>query len=68
MQSYRTSRGHSKHLILKVRGHIQNANAPEMIPFAILTGNRIYPRRVIGNDRAANIGGGMTSLNLRRLC
>jgi hypothetical protein len=65
MQSYRTSRIYSRHLILKVEGHIQNVNAPEMAPFAMLTGNRKYPRRVIGNDRAANIGGGMTSRNLR---
>jgi hypothetical protein len=37
-----------------------------MIPFAMLTGNRKYARRVIGKDRAANIGGGMTSRNLGR--
>jgi hypothetical protein len=29
---------------------MQNANEPEMMPFAILTRNRKFARRVIGND------------------
>ena len=45
-------------------GDVQNPNAPEMIPFAIATGNNKYASLVNGQDSAAKRIGGITSRNL----
>ena len=44
---------------------LQNAKAPEITPFAIGTGKRMYARRVNGKESTVKRTGGMTKRRLR---